>query len=435
VSAAYFGVGQVLELGIASLTAFRIVVAFGVLRILFRREGVANGINGVDRLLVLWAVWLVASSVFHASGSWVLRAGIVWSDLGCYLLFRVFVQDLEDVRRVFRVVCIILVPVAVLMFIEKYAGNNLFAALGGSSEIVVRNGIVRARGAFSHSILAGTVGATCFLMAIYLWKRNRIYALAGLSSGGGVVLTSASTGPVMMVLFGLFGLALWKLRRHMRAVRWLGLTAIIALDVIMKDPVYFLMARIDIAGGSTGWFRARLIQSSMEHLDEWWLAGTDYTRHWMSSGIPANEMHTDITNHVLAVGIMGGLPLMFLFIFILVVAFRAVGKGLREHQNDPAEHCLLIWTLGAILFAHVMNFLSISLFDQSIVFLYLIVAATGAIKAGRYPSRSEAASTGVAHRVNTRERPSTGLVIAGRRMPSHMRPTSSSESQSLVFRK
>jgi hypothetical protein len=117
VSAAYFGVGQVLELGIASLTAFRIVVAFGVLRILFRREGVANGINGVDRLLVLWAVWLVASSVFHASGSWVLRAGIVWSDLGCYLLFRVFVQDLEDVRRVFKVVCIILVPVAVLMFI------------------------------------------------------------------------------------------------------------------------------------------------------------------------------------------------------------------------------------------------------------------------------------------------------------------------------
>ena len=53
----------------------------------------------------------------------------------------------------------------------------------------------------------------------------------------------------------------------------------------MEDPIYFLMARIDISGGSQGYFRAQLIRSLIDHLSEWWLAGKDYTRHWMASGI------------------------------------------------------------------------------------------------------------------------------------------------------
>ncbi len=64
------------------------------------------------------------------------------------------------------------------------------------------------------------------------------------------------------------------------------------------------MARIDIIGGSQGYYRAQLIRSSLEHLSEWWATGTDYTRHWMSSGIYANNRHTDITNHFLAMGVM-----------------------------------------------------------------------------------------------------------------------------------
>ena len=64
--------------------------------------------------------------------------------------------------------------------------------------------------------------------------------------------------------------------------------------------------------------RAALIESAIKHLDEWWLAGTDYTRHWMPSGIPANENHTDLTNHYIAMGVMGGLLLLLLFIWLLL---------------------------------------------------------------------------------------------------------------------
>jgi hypothetical protein len=145
--------------------------------------------------------------------------------------------------------------------------------------------------------------------------------------------------------------------------------------------VYFLMARIDVAGGSQGWFRAQLISAAIEHLDEWWFAGTDYTRHWMATGIHANDIHTDIVNQVLAMGVMGGLPLMALFIMVMVAAFRDVGRATRENEGASLDDRFLAWTLGALLFGHVMNFWSIYLFDQSVVFLYLVLAGIGAVQA------------------------------------------------------
>jgi len=371
----------VLLLGPAHFTMVQILVSVGILRAMLKGERITGGINHMDIFLILWAIWLIGSCIFHMSDAWMVRFGMVWTQLGSYFLFRIFVQDAEDIHCIFKVLCIILIPVAALMILEKYTGRNYFSVLAGVSEVVsFRHGHFRARGPFAHAILAGTVGATCFPMTLYLWKTHKKHALTGLFATIAIVLASTSSGPVMVVLFILLGLALWKIRGHLQLIRWVIITAVIALDVVMKDPVYFLMAKIDISGGSQGWFRARLIQSSIEHLDEWWLVGTDYTRHWMETGIYANQHHTDITNHLLGMGVMGGLPLMFLFIMVLIAAFNAVRKVLRNYADSSAEHCFLIWTLGAILFGHVWNFFTIPLFDQSVIFFYLILASIGAVQ-------------------------------------------------------
>ena len=380
---AYIGRDAVIQIGPANLTVLRILVVVGSLRVLAKGERLANGVNSVDRLLVLWAFVLLVTSFFHTTDAWVFRIGMIWNELGCYFLFRIFVQDSDDVVRIFKATTAILLPVAILMLYEKHAQVNLLSALGGYSDINIRDGHTRARGAFVHPILAGTVGAACLAMGLYLWKRYRAHGLIGLAAGAGIVYASTSSGPVMMVLFTLFGLALWKWRARLNVIRWFALFAIIGLDLIMKDPVYFLMARIDVTGSSTGWHRAQLIRASLEHLDEWWLAGTDYTRHWMPTGIHANEMHTDITNHLLGMGVLGGLPLVLTFILVLIAAFRAVGRALKEYENSSLELCFLSWTLGAMLFGQVMNFFSISLFDQSVIVLYLLFASIAAVSGGR----------------------------------------------------
>lgn len=391
--AAWMTRGQVLELGPAHLTVMRVLVFVGFIRVLARGEQLTNGKNPVDRWVILWAVILIATSAFHTSEAWVYRAGLVWTDLGCYFLFRIFLSDWQDVVRAFKATCVILIPVALLMVVEKETRDNLFGVLGGVNRTaLIRDGRIRASGPFAHPILAGTVGATCFAMAMCLWRRHRMKALLGLAAGIGIVGACTSSGPILMVAFTIGAFMLWPFRKKLGLIRWLTVFAIVALAAVMNDPVYFLVARIDISGGSQGYYRAQLIRSSIEHLDEWWLAGTDQTRHWMATGIYANTNHTDITNHVLAMGVMGGLLLMAVFVLILVAGFRAIGKALKDNEKAPSEQQFLIWALGALLFGHVVNFMSISLFDQSIVFFYLILGAIGAVQL-RKPAVAAAAQT------------------------------------------
>jgi hypothetical protein len=152
--------------------------------------------------------------------------------------------------------------------------------------------------------------------------------------------------------------------------------AYLALAVVMNDPPYFIMARIDLTGSSTGWHRAELIRAAFAHLSEWWIAGTDYTRHWMPYGINWSPDHSDITNHYLQMGVLGGIPLMLLFGFGVSAGFGLVGRAL---QNDatPARP-FYVWAIGASLFAHALTFLSVTYYDQSIAFFYLTLAATAA---------------------------------------------------------
>ena len=171
---------------------------------------------------------------------------------------------------------------------------------------------------------------------------------------------------------------MWRNRHRMKTVRWMLVGLYFALALAMKAPVYYLIARINFVDGSTGYHRALLIESAITYLNEWWLAGTDYTRHWAPS--PGfTPQHTDITNQYLGMAVMGGLPLMILFFGVLTKAFSLVGERLRQAERSPRDQFVL-WSLGAALFAHAITFLSVSYFDQSFVFLYLTLAAIGSAR-------------------------------------------------------
>jgi hypothetical protein len=210
-----------------------------------------------------------------------------------------------------------------------------------------------------------------------IWQYRRRAAVIGAAACGVMILCSASSGPVVSAAAGVAALLMWQARKWMRAVRWAGVAMYVALEAIMKAPAYYLIARIDITGGSTGWHRARLIESSMEHLGEWWLGGTDYTRHWMPTGVSWNPNHTDITNHYLHMGVLGGLPLMLLFIAVLAKAFSYVGGAFHGASDVDGREQWMRWGLGAALFAHAVTCISVSYFDQSVVFLFVTLAAVG----------------------------------------------------------
>ena len=383
--AGYMTLGQEIEIGPFHFTVIRILVAVAVVRVIARGERVGK-LNKLDWTMILWGICALFSSFFHKdfSSALISRLGMAYDSLGIYFLLRIFVQGVDSLSVLAKIVIMVLGPVALEMAFESITGRNSFSFLGGvAAECEIRNGAIRAQGPFAHSILAGTVGAVCWPLVLPFWKHQRMLALFGLLVCTTMILTSRSSGPIMTTLFVLIGLFAWKFRRYMRAIRWGGLAGIIGLAIVMKAPVYYLLARIDLTGSSTGWHRAELINAAITHLDEWWIAGTDYTRHWIAYGVPWSADHIDITNHYIKMGVVGGLPLMLLFVAALIVGFSFVGRAVQVYEGAPFEKQFMIWTLGAILFGHAVTFLSVSYFDQSIVFFLLVLSAIGSLPARR----------------------------------------------------
>ena len=150
-----------------------------------------------------------------------------------------------------------------------------------------------------------------------------------------IVYTSASSGPILTLLHAIVALSMWRYRQHMRLIHWMAVFGYIGLDLVMKAPAYYIISRIGNISGGTAWHRAYLIETSIAHIHEWWLVGTDYTRHWMPTGVPWSEDHTDITNYYIKMGVIGGIPLMLLFIAILFKGFSFVGQMHRLVADIP----------------------------------------------------------------------------------------------------
>ena len=392
-SACYTTPAHGIVLGPFHFTVIRIIQLVGFLRAMLRGERFNDSLNGLDRLTLLWAAWLLTSGLFHkdASSALVFRLGLVYDVCGVYFLIRVFCQSIEDLVLLCKMIAIVLAPVAIEMIYEKLTAYNIFSVLGGVSAITeIRQGKIRAQGPFSHSILAGTVGAVCLPMTLLLWRLDRKIAVAGTAACVAMVVTSTSSGPIMSILAGIFALSMWRFREKRTSFLWLIILTYFALDIVMKDPAYYIVARIDLAGGSTGWYRARLIESSIEHLSEWWIVGTDYTRHWMATGLEAFPDQADIVNQYIKYGVLGGLPLLFIFVALLLRGFTYVGSTIRRwcELGTDTRFEFVIWACGATLFVHVVTCISISYFDQSVIFLYMILAVISAAQSEAFLIRT-----------------------------------------------
>jgi len=409
VGAIYMTDGQEIEIGPFHFTIMRLLVLVGMARILSRGEKLPGGINKLDRLMILWSGWGVLASIFHEpfSAAIVSHLGFVYNRLGTYLLIRFFIVSLEDYRRLLKAFLILLIPLAIEMISEKFTGQNSFVVLGGIYELEIRGGKIRAQGPFAHSILAGTAGAVSMPFALLFWKENRKLAIIGIIATLGMVVASASSGPILTTMAVVGALFLWKYKHSLRQLRIAVVLGTILLALVMSDPVYYILAKIDLTGSSTGWHRAALIDAALSHLGEWWFAGTDFTRHWMPTGIIANPNHTDITNVYLMMGVKGGLLLMGLFIGCMTVAFSTIGKTLRLMHGQPKEDAFLVWTLGAILFGHAVTFLSVDYFDQTVVMYNFILASISAVYATQLIRRRSS----VAASIN--EPPATDYAGAG----------------------
>jgi len=371
----FMTLGQVVMVGGLHFTMMRILVLFGWIRLALRREFRPFHPNAIDKAVLAWTVAAIVthSLLWQTSDEFINRLVFGYNVVGMYFLFRFLLRDLEDIKRVFAMMAITIVPLAAAMLFERATERNVFAIFGGVRAVTeLRGGTLRCQGPFGHPILAGTFGASLLPFFVALWWQGREYrwlAAAGVVSATVVVATSGSSGPLMAYIAGCLGLLMWHFRRHMRVVRWGLLMAFLGLALVMKAPVWYLIQRVNIFSGSNGDHRALLIDQFVHHLSDWWLLGVKSTVGW------ADENMWDITNQFVWEGVNGGLVTMILFIVVIVCCFRAVGRATRRLEiHGQHNYPLLVWSLGVALFSHCASFMSITYFDQNVVNWYLLLA-------------------------------------------------------------
>jgi len=387
----YMTLGQGIEFLSIRLPVYRMMLIVGLIRVSIRREKVTGSFNAIDYLVVTWGLWVILSSLFHDQEKYglIYACGNVFNLVAIYALFRIWCVNLDDIRLIVASTALILTPIAIEMCVEKSIGRNAFSVLGGVPEQVpMRQGNLRAQGPFLHAILAGTVGATCVPLFIGLLSNHRRVAILGIVAGIVMTFTSSSSGPVISLLFGLGAIGLYQYRAHLRKIRFAFVILYLFLMVVMKQPPYYLISRIDLSGGSTGWHRSFLIEQTFKHLSEWWLFGTDTTRHWMPmQGIAHDPQHTDITNYYIGFGILGGLPSISAVMVLLIVAFMWIGKMTTVTVDVPSGNLFMIYSLGACLFSHAITSISVAYFDQSMIFFWMTVAMISSLHSSHIESK------------------------------------------------
>lgn len=359
---------------------YRLLVLAGMARALLRRDARGFKRQPVDSIFVGWVLVTLGCGV--ARGARAETFGIAFDALGTFFLFRLWIRRTADITQHLRVLAVAAAALALCLGLELLTRRNFFSIFGGVPEMtLVRDGHIRAQGPFRHPILAGSFAATLFPLMLALryapdsWRHRR-RSLAGLIASVLAIASAASSGPLLTFFSALGGIFLWPWRKRIKFLRYATIGIVAALATVMNAPVWFLIARVSDVFGGTGWHRAYLIDQAVTRFDEWWLIGSSRTAHWAidpGTILSMDPENMDITNQYIAQGLQGGLLGLALFVAIILQCFSIVGRW-AGNQTLALQDRQFGWFLGVSLFAHCVTFVSVSYFDQILVYFYWLVA-------------------------------------------------------------
>ncbi|MCC5888534.1 MAG: hypothetical protein JJT88_19025 [Gammaproteobacteria bacterium] len=371
----------------ADFTLLRMLLLAYLLRLIMRGGSEGFVWNRLDTAVVLWA--LVGTTIFvihHGTGAALInRAGWSYDILLTYFAARLLIRDFGDVLALARGVAVVSIPVAALFLVERSTAYNLFSVFGGvPSTTSIREGLLRCQGPFAHPILAGTFWASTLPLIWILWREggfDRTLTLLGSAGALIIVFACASSTPILTVGVAFVGMGLFAFRDQRRLI-WLGVfaTLFILHFFLMNKPVWHLMARVDLIGGSTGWHRYWIFETFIRNFSEWRLTGHANPMEW---GV---WQMRDITNQYVLEGLRGGIWTLSLLLLVLTLAFANVGRALGPAQPATAGTNYLrrqwkLWLIGVAILAHVVSFFGVSYFGQMITIFYLQLAIAGCVYA------------------------------------------------------
>lgn len=364
---------QVILVGPLHFPVLRILILAGLARTAAQggplsKRRFPGGFNRLDKVVVLWTVstFVVVSLQWMDPQAFIKVVGDLLDTLGGYLVVRFLIPDRETIRRTIEVLALICVIQGVCMMSEQFTHRNVFGSWG-ANEPTIRNGHVRSEGVMG-TLFAGTFAGVTIPLFLWLWteRQSRKAAVAGLIGATAMVMASHASTAWLAYGSSLLGLCFWPLRRQMRIVRYGLVATLVGLHLSMNGPVWSLIEKIDLTGGSSSFHRYMLVDNCIRHFDQWWLLGFQYPGTW------GFDMW-DLCNQFVAAALSGGLLGLTLFITIYTRSFAAIGNARRRVSGDRRSEWFL-WAFGSTMFANVVASFGINYMLQLLLLFFPVLA-------------------------------------------------------------
>lgn len=325
--------------------------------------------NRLDHLVLAWAVVQTIAYVaqWMSLGAMIYMSGRLLEWLGLYWIFRQSVRSWNDLRFAYTVLAVCALAMAPFVALEWVSGANPFTALGRVTTFV-REGNFRCQATFPHAIMMGLFWGTLVPLFVGFAKQRRNAWLfwGAVAASTFMVWGTASSTPVLTLVAVAALLLAFPWRSQTRMAAWGVVAILIVLQLVMKAPVWHLLARVGVVSGSTGWHRYYLVNQAIQYFPEWVLLGTRDTSHW---GLGLE----DVTNQFILEGVRGGFATLVLFCIILFVAARTMVR-LSLHPREKGES-YLAWCVFVTIISHCVSFFGVSYFGQIAMPWWLLLAS------------------------------------------------------------
>ena len=218
------------------------------------------------------------------------------------------------------------------------------------------------------TLFGGTFAGVLIPPFLWLWtqKESKKEGTLGLVGATAMVMASHASTSWLAYGTGLLGLCLWPLRKQMRIIRYGIVATLVGLHLSMHGPVWSLIEKIDLTGGSSSYHRYELVDNCIRHFDQWWLLGFRYPGSW------GNDMW-DLCDQWVVCAVTGGLLSLVFFIMIYSRSFSMIGNARKQISGDRGKEFFL-WCLGSFLFANVVASFGINYMVQLQLLLFPLLA-------------------------------------------------------------
>ncbi len=349
--------------------------------------------HAIDVLVFAAAIWMVLSfSVFYGFQQGVVRGAALAIDvMAAYLIARLSIRSLRDLRVLLVMIAPGLALAGLTMAVESVTHTNLVhpaaARIFGPLPLYengqaigtvdvrteVRLGLMRARGAFAHAILAGVFLGT--MLGLYLFGSLRKWPyLAGVAAGFCSIF-SVSSAAFLALLLVLALYAYDRLQQIATFASWrlfMVVAGILMLvgQVVSSSGIAGIVIRLSL-NPATGSYRLRIWEYGLQSISNnpWFgIAFSGYDRpSWMIESID---------NHWLLMGVRHGFvePLLLLAAFITAIVAMSL---VAVRQTGEADRRLCVG-IAVILAVIVITGFSVSFFGAlaSWIFVMLGIAVS-----------------------------------------------------------